>query len=372
VEAQRALTFVEEQTRRRCRPDTPAAARLADPPPVPAIEGVAFIEFTVDLDAAGELGDWLSRLGFDRFGLHRSKAACLYRQGGLSIVLNWGQDSFAHAYRHLHGASVCAIGLRVADREVLLQRAKAYGYKIHEEQIGSGEYRMPAVRAPDGSMLHLVDDSYDPRLDFVAERRTQPDGPPLSGVDHIGRAAPEAQFNAWLLFYKVLLGLTPDASWDLPDPHGLVHSRSLADPGRHVRFPLAFADGSRTVVARAVTNFAGSGVNQIAFSTDDIFAAAADLEQAGVRLLPIPENYYAELRTLDQLPSETVDRMARHNILFDADGQGGSFFHAYTETFRDRFFFEVVQRIGGYDQYGAVNAPVRLAAQTRRADRVRA
>jgi 4-hydroxyphenylpyruvate dioxygenase len=31
-----------------------------------------------------------------------------------------------------------------------------------------------------------------------------------------------------------------------------------------------------------------------------------------------------------------------------------------------RFFLEVVQRKGGYDGYGAVNAPVRLAAQAQR------
>ena len=28
-----------------------------------------------------------------------------------------------------------------------------------------------------------------------------------------------------------------------------------------------------------------------------------------------------------------------------------------------RVFFEIVQRIGGYQGYGAVNAPIRLAAQ---------
>ena len=35
-----------------------------------------------------------------------------------------------------------------------------------------------------------------------------------------------------------------------------------------------------------------------------------------------------------------------------------------TLAFDDRFFFEVVQRCGGYQQYGAANAAVRMAAQT--------
>jgi len=34
--------------------------------------------------------------------------------------------------------------------------------------------------------------------------------------------------------------------------------------------------------------------------------------------------------------------------------------------FDDRFFFEVVQHCGGYQQYGAANAAARMAAQTQR------
>jgi len=51
-------------------------------------------------------------------------------------------------------------------------------------------------------------------------------------------------------------------------------------------------------------------------------------------------------------------------LLFDRDEQG-DFSHAYTDTFEDRFFFEIVQRRGGYQQFGAVNAAVRMAMQAR-------
>ena len=34
----------------------------------------------------------------------------------------------------------------------------------------------------------------------------------------------------------------------------------------------------------------------------------------------------------------------------------------YTTPFDDRVFFEIIERRGGYNQYGAPNAPVRLAA----------
>jgi 4-hydroxyphenylpyruvate dioxygenase len=368
VEAARSLNFVEEQARRLLGA-SPANADLFMPPAVPPIEGVAFIEFAANQEASQELGVWLRRLGFAYFGAHRSKPAGLYQQGRLAIVVNWGQDSFAYAYRRLHGVSVCALGVRVDDREGMIARARAYDYKVHEEQIGSGEYRMPAIRAPDGSLFHIVDGAYDPTLDFVASPDGEEAEADLAAVDHIGRVVPAGQFESWLLFYKALLGLVPDASWDLPDPHGLVHSRALADAGRHVRFPLAFSEGNRTVVAKALSSFAGSGVNQVAFSTDDIFGAVADLRARGARFLPIPANYYDELRAAGALDGETIDRMAEASILYDSDGAGGAFFHAYTETFHDRFFFELVQRTGGYDQYGAANAPVRMAAQARRLER---
>ena len=35
----------------------------------------------------------------------------------------------------------------------------------------------------------------------------------------------------------------------------------------------------------------------------------------------------------------------------------------YSESFADRFFFEIVQRIGRYEGYGALNAPARMASQ---------
>ena len=38
--------------------------------------------------------------------------------------------------------------------------------------------------------------------------------------------------------------------------------------------------------------------------------------------------------------------------------------HAYSESFADRFFFEIVQRVGDYDGYGALNAAARLASQS--------
>jgi 4-hydroxyphenylpyruvate dioxygenase len=108
----------------------------------------------------------------------------------------------------------------------------------------------------------------------------------------------------------------------------------------------------------------GSGVQHIAFGTSDIFATAARLEAGGVKILPMPQNYYDDLEAKFDLPVELLERMHAHNILYDRE-DGGEFFQIYTQTFDERFFFEVVERRGHYKGFGAANAQIRLAAQAR-------
>ena len=48
-------------------------------------------------------------------------------------------------------------------------------------------------------------------------------------------------------------------------------------------------------------------------------------------------------------------------MLYDRD-EHGEYLHFYTHILGGRVFFEIVQRVGGYAGYGAVNSPVRMAA----------
>ncbi|MFD0473327.1 hypothetical protein ACFQ0B_37490 [Nonomuraea thailandensis] len=77
-------------------------------------------------------------------------------------------------------------------------------------------------------------------------------------------------------------------------------------------------------------------------------------------LLPIPDNYYDDLEARYE-----VDPELRHlGVLYDRDGHGGEFLHLYTVT-AGRVFFELVQRIGGYQGYGAATPPSGSPSSTR-------
>jgi 4-hydroxyphenylpyruvate dioxygenase len=110
-----------------------------------------------------------------------------------------------------------------------------------------------------------------------------------------------------------------------------------------------------------LTEAAGSAVSHIALATDDIVATARALEAAGFQALPIPGNYHDDLEA--RLGIDTAV-LRRWNLLLDRDGDG-EFLQLYGRTLGDRFFFEIVERRGGYRGYGAPNAPVRTAAQRR-------
>src|SRR5579859_2369034 len=94
-------------------------------PPPPRFDGIEFIEFAVDDEAARRLGEQLRDLGLHYVGRHRSKAVDLFRQGRVNFVLNSELDSAASEHFQLHGTSVCAMALRVDDAQQALARARA-------------------------------------------------------------------------------------------------------------------------------------------------------------------------------------------------------------------------------------------------------
>jgi 4-hydroxyphenylpyruvate dioxygenase len=146
---------------------------------------------------------------------------------------------------------------------------------------------------------------------------------------------------------------------------GLVQSRAMVSEGRTIRLPLNISESRETTTGRFLTTFSGAGVQHIAMSSNDIRHTIEQLAVRGARFLPIPPNYYDDIAARWGLEDAQVAALQAHDILFDRDANG-DFLHAYTDPFDDRFFFEIVQRVGGYQQFGAANAAIRMAAQAAR------
>ena len=336
--------------------------------PLPAsFDGIEFLEYAVDDETGRRLGELLRDLGFHYAGRHRSKSVDLFRQGHVNFVLNSEQDSAAAEHFQLHGPSVCAMALRVDDASRAMARARALLCPEWQERTGQGERRIPAVRAPDGTLIYLVQREPSDRSIFEDDFRLFPDQPQpsaLTHVDHVAQALPVGRMDSFVLFYRAVFGFTPEELWEIADPYGMIRSRSMVSPERNVRLPLNISDSPDSGTGRFLTTYAGAGVHHIAMATDDIFAALDGIRARGIRMLQIPENYYDDVAAKWGLDDTRIQTLRKSNMLYDRDNSG-EFLHAYTTTFDDRFFFEIVQRCGDYQGYGAANAAVRMAAQAK-------
>ncbi|MFL5254713.1 MAG: bifunctional sugar phosphate isomerase/epimerase/4-hydroxyphenylpyruvate dioxygenase family protein [Rhodopila sp.] len=347
---------------------TESEAGVTTLPDPPRFGGVEFLEFAVDDESGRRLGETLRALGFRYAGKHRSKSVELFRQGSINCILNSEQDSAAAEHFQFHGPSVCAMAFRVDDARRAVARAEALLCPEWHERTGPGEARIPALRAPDGTLLYLIEPAADASTIYDIDFQLVPDegtAGPLASVDHIAQALPHGRMDNFVLFYRAIFGFQPEQLWEIPDTMGLIQSQAMASPDGAVRLPLNISESRETTTGRFLTTFSGAGVQHIAMATADVLAAMATLTARGAHFLPIPPNYYDDVAARWGLDDDRVAELRQHNLLYDRDGNG-EFLHAYTDPFDDRFFFEIVQRIGGYNQYGAANASVRMAAQAKR------
>ena len=360
-DARASLFYLEEQVGRQLQAEKqPRPADLFHPPQPPEYRGMEFIEFAVNDESAENLGAVLEQYGFYRTGEHKTKNVQLYQQGDIRLILNAEPDSLADAFYAAHGTSVCATAYTVANARQLYDRAVGYGCKIYEGKVGPNERHILAVRAPNGSLQYFVDSNiYD--ADFTL---TPQNGESLLGrIDHAAFGMTPDAVESWTLHFRAIFGFQIEADMTLADPYGLMKSRVVRSDNGRVRHPLNVSSDQNTVLSRSVATYKGTGLQHIAFSCDDIFSTVKKLRTNGARLLDVPENYYDDLQARFGLDDEFTDRLREHHLLYDADANGGEFLHVYSEPVEERFFFEVIQRINGYDQYGAANTPVRLMAQ---------
>jgi 4-hydroxyphenylpyruvate dioxygenase len=365
VDALRSLLELEEEVRDPERGHLPPSVHVPGTPlpATPQLHGVAFAELAVDDECGPPIGRTLAALGFARTGRHRSKPVELWEHGQARVLLNAQERT--ETGPSVHGAAVAAIGVEVDDPPAAVERATALLAPVLPRDRGPAEADLSAVAAPDGTSVFFCrsgvigDEGW--LGDFPAGPGTDSagDGTGITHVDHIALTQPFDNFDEATLFYRSLLGLQTQHASEVAAPFGLVRNRTVADPRRTVRLGL-----SVSVLRRGEW---GPGVTEpqhVAFACDDALAAARAARSAGAPLLDIPDNYYDDLDARLAPPPELLAEMRELGVLLDRDAHG-EFLHFYTEVLGARVFFEVVQRVGGYEGYGEVNAPVRMAAHRR-------
>jgi 4-hydroxyphenylpyruvate dioxygenase len=357
IDGMRSLVLLDdEETRQHAIP----ALRTRS-----AVTKVVFIEFAIDPPHAVGLAKLFLELGFRLTGRHRSKAVERWSQGTINLLINSSPDSFARSHYVTHGSGVCAIALEIRDVTTMISRAEAIQAATFRQPVGPGEMTIPAIRGVGGSLLYfLAPGSSNWDVDFLPVE-SGPDSNILGRVDHISQSMRFEEMLSWEQFYTALFDIQRSPQLEIADPLGLVKSQVLQNRDGSLRLVLNASTASQTMSSRFLSEFFGAGVQHIAFACDDIFNAVSNMRAAGATFLKIPDNYYDDIDSRYDLDPALLKSMKENAILYDRDDQG-EFFQIYTHAFDERFFFEIVER-RGYRGFGAPNAGIRLAAQTREA-----
>jgi 4-hydroxyphenylpyruvate dioxygenase len=368
VDGMRSLLTLEESlgapAHSGCRPGGRWPVTLTDLPAPVDLPGYAFIELAMDglIEPAAE--QLLRGLGFARTGRHRTKPVQLWQQGGARLLVN--RRAAAQGNQPRGDAVVSAIAVESRNPGQSSRRAQMLLEPAIPRRAGPDEASLTAVSAPDGTAVFFCQtdaaDSAGWLGDFQPSAPADPSSRPLlTAVDHVALSQPFDYFDEAALFYRSLLGLRYQGNEDVASPYGLVRSRAVRAAGCGVRLVLhvPLLGGGRLPET--------AQYQHVAFACPDVFAAARAVRASGIATLPVPGNYYDDLAARFDLDPAQAGQMRELGVLYDRDSCGGEFFHFYTVLLGRRLFFEIVQRDGGYDGYGAPNTPVRMAAQLNQA-----
>jgi 4-hydroxyphenylpyruvate dioxygenase len=351
VDAMRSLRWLEQLATDALVRDGRDGVRM-DVSPLPAMSsplGFNFVEVRADDGERERVRTTLAQLGFTDGGSHRTKPVELWVQGGARIVLN-GSDAVAGA------PAVAALGFDVSHPSTAAARAERLLAPAVERQESEGDEPLLGVEAPDSSEVFFGRYGEEGVPAWVAEfdnaARVETD-PLVTRVDHVNLAQSWEYFDAAVLFCTSVLALDPQPSLDVAAPTGLVRSQVMSTADGDVRLVLNLAPAEQA--GRSVQ------AQHVAFAATDAIAVAKRAKERGLAFLAIGDNYYDDLDARFDLEPGFLEQLRELQLMYDRDDHG-EFLHFYTESLGS-VFFEIVERRGRYDGYGAANAPVRLAAQ---------
>jgi hypothetical protein len=232
-------------------------------------DGFEFIEYTAQDTAA--LGRLFEQLGFRAVARHRSKEVTLYRQGDVNFVVNSEPESFAQSFARVHGPSVCAIAIRVADAAEAYERALGLGAKPHQGSVGPMELNIPAIKGIGDSLIYLVDRYGDRSIydvDFVPlEEAGGESAVGLTYVDHLTHNVYRGRMDLWAGFYERLFNFRELRYFDIEGKLTGLHSRAMTSPCGKIRIPINESADDKSQIEEYLAAYKGEGIQHIALGT---------------------------------------------------------------------------------------------------------
>ncbi|KAL2365778.1 hypothetical protein RJZ56_001233 [Blastomyces dermatitidis] len=296
-----------------------------------------------------------------------------------------------HAHLEKHGDGVKDVAFQVnANVRSKWERAVAHGAVsvlrptiIRGEEPGSGKIELATIKSYGDTTHTLVNrDRY--RGCFMPGYVQVEKGDAINEllpavefieIDHCVGNQPWNGLDKAVKFYEDCLDF--HRYWTVDDKtmcsdYSAMRSIVVASPNEVIKMPLnePAVGKKKSQIEEFVDYYNGSGVQHIAFRTQDIISTVTNLRKRGVEFLSVPTTYYDAMRTRlaaigagntdgnkggNLVIKESIDSLQALNILIDFDEQG-YLLQIFTKHVVDRptVFLEVIQR-NNFDGFGAGN-----------------
>ena len=269
-----------------------------------------------------------------------------------------------------HGNGVQSVALAVDDVEKAFVRALDCGavpLSVPETVADAdGSVIQADLKFLDSNVLRLIDHSryegtfkpgYEPVSHDILEQGSSIE---LQRVDHLAYGVYPNEMARWSRYFDDICGGRFLQKWDdeqVGSEYSGMYMAVHQAPNKALTSVFVEPANNRRVsqVEEYLQAFYGSGVQHVAFASEDIFTTVDEMRRQGVELVPYPATYYEGLRRRG-IPEDLVDRLEAHKILCDKQGDS-MLLQTFTKPFGDRptLFYEVIQRVKGYEGFGQAN-----------------
>lgn len=318
------------------------------------IDGFEFVEFAAPQGQGEMLHDYFRKLGFTAVMQHRTRPITLYRQGGVTFLVNEDPDSFAADFAKAHGP--CATGFAIRFKKPaneVYQTVLGNGGEAITDKVDSKAIDAPVVKGIGDCMLYLVDQygsNGNAYGDFLPVQGADQDpaGFGLTFIDHLTHNLYFGNMAKWSEYYEKLFNFREIRYFDIKGAKTGLVSKAMTAPDGIVRIPLNESNDPKSQINEYLDAYKGEGIQHIACFTDDIYETVEKMRDAGIEFLDTPEAYFDVIDQRIPNHGEDVPRLARNRILIDADPETKQrkLLQIFTQNAIGPIFFEIIQRKG--------------------------
>ena len=309
------------------------------------LDGFAFVEFTSADPAA--MRATLELFGFAATARHPTKAATLYTQGRINLVVNEEPSGQVADFRAKHGPSASGMAFKVAAPEYAYKEALRRGAKAGDPDRSLLGPNARVIEGIGGSYLYLVGAGkafadWEPIPDAAARN-----GVGLLQLDHLTHNVRRGEMRTWSAFYRQIFGFEEQKYFDIKGQATGLFSQAMIAPDGAIRIPLNESQDDKSQIEEFLREYNGEGIQHLAFTTDDIYGTVEALRARGVALQDTTETYYELVDQRVPGHGEDLDRLRRNRILIDGDvNREGVLLQIFSNNLFGPIFFEIIQRKG--------------------------